>query len=202
MNTQFNVFKPFVTVAIITGILLLIPFIAMQFSDEVNWSLFDFIFAGAIIFGFGTTYKLITRKIESNIYKIATGLFLIAIVLLVWVNGAVGILGTENNPENMLYGGVVIIGILGSLSTQLKSKGMTVTLFMMALVQLLVPIIAFFIWKPETMNAEEFLLSWHDKGILGVIGVTVFFVMLFLIAGLLYRFDVQQKTDGGEAFKG
>jgi hypothetical protein len=179
---------------IVTGIILLIPFIAMQFSNEVQWSLFDFIFAGVLIFGIGASYKLITRKKENLFYRIAVFIFLVTILILIWVNGAVGILGSEDNPANLLYGGVILIGIIGSLIAQFKPKGMTLTLFIMAAAQILVPIIAFFIWKPRNITAEEFIFTWHDNGLLGVIGVNALFVVLFLTAAMLFSYDVHRKT--------
>lgn len=195
MDTKIKIYKSFITPAIITAAILFIPFIAMQFSNEVNWSFFDFIFAGVFIFGIASIYKLLTRKKENIIYRIATGVFLISILMIIWINGAVGILGTESNPANFLYGGVILTGIFGSLIAQLKSKGMAITLFSMAVVQILVPVIAFIIWKPETLTTKQFLYNWHDYGVWGVIGVNALFVIMFLSSGLLYRYDVKKMRE-------
>ncbi|MGK7368692.1 MAG: hypothetical protein ACNS64_00650, partial [Candidatus Halalkalibacterium sp. M3_1C_030] len=62
MNTDRNLTQTVAILALITGSLLLIPLIAMQFTDEVVWTLSDFIFAGTLIFGTGLTYKLLTKK--------------------------------------------------------------------------------------------------------------------------------------------
>ncbi len=195
MDTKIKIYKSLITPAIVTGVILFIPFIVMQFSNEVDWSLFDFIFADVFIFGIGSIYKLLTRKKENIIYRIATGLFLISILMIIWINGAVGILGTEGNPANFLYGGVILTGIFGSLIAQFKPKGMAITLFSMAVVQLLVPVIAFIIWKPETLTREQFLYTWHYYGVWGVIGVNALFVIMFLISGLLFKYDVKKLRE-------
>jgi len=36
------------------------------------------------------------------------------VAIIVWINGAVGITGSENNPANLLYGGVLVVGIIGA----------------------------------------------------------------------------------------
>ena len=75
-------------------ILLLIPIIAMQFSDEVNWGIFDFIVAGVLLFGTGLIFELILRKVKTKKSQIATTVILFILLILIWVELAVGIFGT------------------------------------------------------------------------------------------------------------
>ena len=42
-------FKMMVRILPIVGLLLLIPLIAMQLTDEVNWSFYDFIIMGGML---------------------------------------------------------------------------------------------------------------------------------------------------------
>jgi len=75
-------------------LLLLIPLIAMQFTDEVDWSPFDFIVMGILLLGTGLLCELVMRKIKKIEYRIAiVGVVLIAF-LLIWAELAVGIFGT------------------------------------------------------------------------------------------------------------
>ncbi|MEQ8580387.1 MAG: hypothetical protein RIC30_20560 [Marinoscillum sp.] len=74
--------------------LLLIPLIAMQYTDEVNWSAFDFLIAAILLLGTGFTFDLILRKVKSTPYRIAFSIALLVILLLVWMELAVGIFGT------------------------------------------------------------------------------------------------------------
>jgi len=76
-------------------ILLLIPFIAIQFTDEVNWTLFDFVIAVALLFGAGLLTELIIRKIKKINYRIVLLFVLFAALLLIWAELAVGIFGTH-----------------------------------------------------------------------------------------------------------
>ena len=76
------------------GILLFIPLIAMQFSTEVNWSLFDFMIAGILLLGTGISCELVIRKVKSMERRIALCFTILAVLFLVWAELAVGIFGT------------------------------------------------------------------------------------------------------------
>lgn len=80
--------------AIVTGILLLIPLLAMQFTDEVDWGPLDFVVAGALLFGAGLAYELIAGKLAKRVYRIIVGLAVATVLLLVWAQLAVGIVGS------------------------------------------------------------------------------------------------------------
>ncbi len=86
--------KRLAAILIIVTIILLIPFIAMQFSNEVAWGPFDFLVAAALLFGTGLLCELVLRKVQSIRYRIAICAVIIVILLLTWVELAVGIFGT------------------------------------------------------------------------------------------------------------
>jgi hypothetical protein len=123
MNTSNSIFRSITIPATGTAILLLIPLIAMQFTDEVVWTFVDFAVAGVLLFGTGLTYMLVTRSSGSIAYRIAIGFALFTGLLLIWVNLAVGIIGTESNPANTMYFGVFFIGIIGALIARFRAKG-------------------------------------------------------------------------------
>ena len=79
-------------VVLITVILLLIPFIAMQFTNEVNWELSDFIIGGALLLSTGFMLVLVMRKIKNTKYRIAISATLLLVLIFIWVELAVGIL--------------------------------------------------------------------------------------------------------------
>lgn len=62
--------KVFVWIALATGLILLVPFLAMQFTDEVAWTLSDFVIAGTLLFGTGLTYVLVARKTEKLLVSV------------------------------------------------------------------------------------------------------------------------------------
>lgn len=79
--------------ATITG-LLFIPLIAMQFSKEVNWSIFDFIVMGVLLLSTGLLCELVLRKVKSIKNRIIICGTVLFVFLLIWVELAVGIFGT------------------------------------------------------------------------------------------------------------
>jgi len=83
-----------IAILISVVIILLIPFIAMQFTNEVNWTLFDFIVAGVLLLSFGLSVELVLRKVKIRKYRIALVLAFLFALLLIWAELAVGIFGT------------------------------------------------------------------------------------------------------------
>jgi len=75
-------------------IILLIPLIAMQFTDEVNWTLSDFVVAGILLLGTGLMCEFVIRKVKKIEYRIAICVTLLLALLLIWAELAVGIFGT------------------------------------------------------------------------------------------------------------
>ena len=74
--------------------LLLIPFVAMQFTDEVNWGIFDFVVAGALLLGTGLLGDFVVRKVKNKDYQIGILAAILVALFLVWAELAVGIFGT------------------------------------------------------------------------------------------------------------
>ena len=84
-------------VLVIIGIvstMLLIPLIAMQFTDEVNWTLTDFVVAGVLLFGIGLLISVTLTKLRDSKYKGAILFAIIILFLLIWAELAVGIFGS------------------------------------------------------------------------------------------------------------
>src|SRR5687768_4188487 len=55
-------YRPAVRVATATGLILLVPLVAMQFSDEMAWTPADFVVAGVLLFSAGRAYQLVARR--------------------------------------------------------------------------------------------------------------------------------------------
>ena len=81
-------------ILITATILLLIPLVAMQFTEEVNWTLADFLVAGVLLYGTGLLCELILRKVKKVKLRIALCIAIIIVLLLIWAEMAVGIFGT------------------------------------------------------------------------------------------------------------
>ncbi|WP_299820302.1 hypothetical protein [uncultured Pontibacter sp.] len=76
------------------GLLLLIPLIAMQFTNEVNWDLADFIIMGILLLATGLTCELIIRKVKNLDYRIGIIAVVLVALFLIWAELAVGIFGS------------------------------------------------------------------------------------------------------------
>jgi len=86
--------KRIIGIVLTAALLLLIPFVAMQFTNEVNWTLFDFMVAFILLSGTGLVCELVLRKVKKTKYRIAICLTILAALLLIWAELAVGIFGT------------------------------------------------------------------------------------------------------------
>ena len=81
-------------IVLIIAILLLIPLIAMQITDEVNWNLFDFVIAGVLLLATGLTCDFVIRKVNKNKFRILIFVVIFLMFLLIWAELAIGIFGT------------------------------------------------------------------------------------------------------------
>jgi hypothetical protein len=71
--------------------LLLVPLLAMRFTDEVNWTPFDFAVAGVLLLGTGLAYEFAASRTQKVAHRIAIGAVLLLVLLVVWAHLAVGI---------------------------------------------------------------------------------------------------------------
>lgn len=78
----------------IIGTILLVPLIAMQFTEEVNWKVGDFIVAGVLLLAMGSIIELIIQKVHHRKYKGILFIAILLLFLLLWAELAVGIFGS------------------------------------------------------------------------------------------------------------
>ena len=168
-------------------LLLLLPLVAMQFTDEVVWDVADFAIAGTLLVGAGVTLELAARRTGNGAYRAAVGVALGAAVILVWVSGAVGVIGSESNDANLMYGGVLAVGVIGALIARFRPHGMARALLATALAQALVAVIALIAGLGSTGPI------WPRD----ILMLTGFFVALWLGSASLF-----QKAARGEAERG
>ncbi|ESU27116.1 hypothetical protein FLJC2902T_22240 [Flavobacterium limnosediminis JC2902] len=74
--------------------LLSVPLIAMQFTDEVNWTLSDFVVAGVLLLGTGLMCEFVMRKVTKMEHRIGICAVILVALLIIWAELAVGIFGT------------------------------------------------------------------------------------------------------------
>jgi hypothetical protein len=159
--------------------LLLLPMVAMQFSEEMAWGPGDFVLFGAMLFVACGTYELAVRMTGNNSYRAAVGVAVATAFILVWMNLAVGIIGSEENPANLMYGGVLAVGLLGAILARFKPQGMARALVGTALAQVVAAVIA--------LSA-----GWGNALIL-----TGLFVALWLTSARLFRKAAREQSPAG-----
>lgn len=74
--------------------LLLVPFVAMQFTTEVAWTLSDFVVAAVLLLGTGLMCELVMRKVKKRKHRIAICAAILLALLIIWAELAVGVFGT------------------------------------------------------------------------------------------------------------
>lgn len=117
--------------------LLLLPAIAMRFTAEVDWDAFDFILMGAMLAIACGLYELAAWLSGNPAYRAAFGIAVVTGFLTVWVNLAVGMFGSEDNPVNLLFGGVLLIGVATAFVTRLRAARMAWAMRVTAAAQVL-----------------------------------------------------------------
>ncbi len=138
-----------------------------------------------------TAFKERSNMSARNAYRSAVGVALAAAFLIFWLNGAVGIIGTEDNPANLMFGGVLAVGIIGAIIARFRPHGMARAMVATALAQALVAVIVLIggLTSPLSGPVE----------ILALIG---FFVALFVGSALLFRYAAREQTPAGAGPEG
>lgn len=188
MNTQTNFFRSLAEATLFTVLLLSVPFIASYFTDEVVWSASDYIVAGILLFGTGLTYKLIADKTAGTAYKAAVGIALFTGLFLIWSNLAVGIIGSEDNTFNLIYFGIPLIGIIGAIIVRFKAEGLAKTMFTLCFAHMLVTVIALITGMHQV----------PDSSVMKVLIVNAFFIFLFGVSALLFRYAALPEATNNE----
>jgi hypothetical protein len=107
-------YRSAIRVALATALVLLVPLVAMQISGEVQWSLFDFAFAGALLGGTGLLLELVVRKPRNILPRALAGAIAVAAILLGEADDAPGL---------VLFGCLLILGTVAlSFRTARRSE--------------------------------------------------------------------------------
>jgi hypothetical protein len=99
------------------------------------WSASDFIVAAVIFAIVGGTLELAVRASGNTSYRLGAAIAIGTAFLLVWINLAVGIIGSENNPLNLMFFGVILVAIFGSIAVWFRADGMARTMIVTAALQ-------------------------------------------------------------------
>ncbi|MDJ0918415.1 MAG: hypothetical protein QNJ05_11665 [Woeseiaceae bacterium] len=108
----------------------------------MNWDLLDFLVFGAMIAALVIIILVARRHSRNPAYRFAMVIAAIGGFLVAWINGAVGIIGSEENDANLLFFGILAMGAVGALLARLKAAGMVRVLVAMAAAQVLIAVFA------------------------------------------------------------
>jgi hypothetical protein len=131
-------------------------------------------------------------KTRKTAYRSAVTVALAAAFILLWLMGAVGIIGVEGDPADLMYFGVLAVGIIGAIIARFQPHGMARALLATALAQALVAVIALIAGKhqdPVTSVSE-------------LLGLNGFFVALFVGSAWLFRRAARKQPPAGAGPQG
>jgi hypothetical protein len=169
--------------------MLLLPLFAMQITGEVKWDAADFVIFGAMLAAACGTFELAARMTGDTLYRAAVGVAVVAAFVLVWINLAAGLIGSEDDPANLMYGGVLAVAIIGAVIARFRPHGMARALAATALAQALVGVIALAAGFGSTApNFPE-----------AIVCLTGVFVGLWLLSAWLFWKAARERTPAGAA---
>jgi GNAT superfamily N-acetyltransferase len=132
-----------------------------------------------------------STMLARNAYRFAAGVALAAAFILVWLSLGVGIIGADGDPANMMYFGVLAVGIIGAIVARFRPHGMARALFATALAQALVAGITLIFGLG---------LPWSPP--VEILALNGFFVALFVGSAMLFRNAGREQTPGGAGPQG
>ena len=86
--------KKYYRIVTLAIVLLALPLIATLITDEVDWSLADFVVAGVLILGAGFLYELLVSLVSSPKQRLAIGAIIMIVLFILWAELSVGIFGS------------------------------------------------------------------------------------------------------------
>jgi hypothetical protein len=142
-------------------LLLIAPAVAMQFEGTgVNWTAGDFVFA-AVAFGtVGGLFELTARASSNFAYRIAVAMAVACGFLQIWINLAVGIIGSEDNSANWTYFAVVFLAASGAIVALGNSRELVRAMLAAAGAQIIFSIIHAINGTPTPIVDGFFVALW------------------------------------------
>jgi hypothetical protein len=159
--------------------LLVLPFVA-----KAPWTLSDYVFAGAVLAIVGGLFEVAVRTSRNLAYRGGIALALATSLLLVWINGAVGIIGNEGNPANLMFLVVILVAIAGAIVARGRAEGMARAMAVAAGAQALVLAIV----------AVRGLGATEPPGLPGVLALIGVFALMWLGSAGLFRLAARQQA--------
>jgi hypothetical protein len=165
------------------GAVLLLPLVAMLFTDAVDWDWFDFAAMALLLGCTGLAVEFLATRSRSTSYRAGAGLGLLAAFLLIWINLAVGIIGSEANPANRVFLLAPAVLAAAAIVVRFRPAGMAFVMVLSAFALVLVPPAAWIFMRQ---------LPPHD--ILEALGVTGLLAAMWLLSAMLFRRAAREQV--------
>lgn len=159
----------------IAALALLVPL-----ATGAPWTMSDYVVAAILMFGSLGLYELAARLTGNTAYRTGAAIAIGATFLLLWVNGAVGITDSDADGLFLL---VPAVAFIGALVARFRPRGMAVTMFTAAAVEVSIVVIALVAGIVPAFNSA-----------FEVVGIAAFFCVLFGGSGLLFREAARQRA--------
>lgn len=162
---------------LITAGVLAVPALAMAFrlgvpdpgqgTEGVNWGPMDFAIVGVLVLGAGLLFEYASSRAGNVPHRAAVGIAVLAGLGLIWVNLAVGMIGDEGNPANLMYVLVVAVALIGASVGRFEPREASIAMFATAGAHVVVVVIALVAnLGPELRPDAFFIAAWVASGLL------------------------------------
>jgi hypothetical protein len=162
---------------LVTAAVLAVPALAMALNlavpdpgsgtERVNWGPMDFAIIGVLVLGSGLLFEYASSRGGSTAHKVAVGIAVVSGLGLIWVNLAVGMIGDEGNPANLMYLFVLFVALIGAAIARFEPREASIAMFATAGAQAVVALIALVAGLGPTLLADAFFIgAWVVSGLL------------------------------------
>ena len=171
------------------AMLLLAPAAAMLVTAEMNWGPGDFLHLAILLaIGCGAVEAAVRMRLGAA-YRGAVAIAVGTALLLAWVTLAVGVIGSEDDPANRLFGLVLAVAAAGAALSRLRPRGMAWTMAATALAQIAV-----------ALTALESGLGLEDPGgAAEILALNGLFAAAWLASAWLFRRSARAQEGAGAA---
>jgi hypothetical protein len=162
---------------LITAAVLAVPALVMAFNigvpdpgqgiEGVNWGPMDFAVVGVLVLGAGLLFEYASSRAGNVAHRLAVGIAVLAGLGLVWVNLAVGMIGDEGNPANLMYVLVLAVALIGASVGRFEPREASLAMFATAGAHVIVVVIALVAnLRPELRADAFFIAAWVASALL------------------------------------
>jgi hypothetical protein len=136
-------------------------------TEGLNWGPMDFAIIGVLVLGSGLLYEYASMRAGNVAHRAAVGIAVAAGLFLIWVNLAVGMIGDEGNPANLMYILVLFVALIGAAIARFEPREASIAMFATAITHVVVAAIALIAGLGPTLPADAFFVAaWVASGLL------------------------------------